>query len=83
MRTILFARMSSKEKSTAPTGRGTTPKGKTMKPGEIPEKTSAKESIARAVPMGRPISLRLYTELKKKAVTSRLTSKKGRENLPS
>lgn len=54
-----------------------------MKPGEIPEKTSAKESIARAVPIGRPISLRLYTELKKKAVTSRLTSKKGQEDLPS
>ncbi|MEY2499026.1 MAG: hypothetical protein QOD12_2582 [Verrucomicrobiota bacterium] len=54
-----------------------------MRPTDRSEETPAKKSITRAIPIGRPISDRLYTELKKKAVTTRLASKKGQEDLPS
>jgi hypothetical protein len=75
--------MSANQKSAATTGRGTTAKGRTMRPTDRSEETPAKKSIMRAIPIGRPISDRLYTELKKKAVTTRLASKKGQEDLPS
>jgi len=74
--------MSANQKSAATTGGGTTAKGKTMRPTDRSEETSAKKPITRAIPIGRPISLRLYMDLKKKAVTSKLNSKKGQQDSP-
>jgi hypothetical protein len=54
-----------------------------MQPAEIPEESSVKGASARCIPIGRPISSRAYTELKKKAASRALSSKKGQEDSSS